>query len=64
MASLANNTNLDVQTRGLAVEVLATLADRRPGMIRKFPEFTETLVPIAFKMMIDMNEVCVSVKQT
>lgn len=43
-------------TKQLAIEFLTTLAESRPGMIRKIPKFCETLIPIVLNLMIDLED--------
>ncbi|KAF9103746.1 hypothetical protein BGX27_010397 [Mortierella sp. AM989] len=57
MLSIIKNKHLEDQTRQSALELLLTLAECSPNMIRKSaPDFASTLVPVALEMMTELGE--------
>jgi len=42
--------------RQLGLEFLVTLAEQRPGMVRKIPNFVQNLVPVVLNFMMDLEE--------
>eukprot|EP01114_Cavostelium_apophysatum_P016598 TRINITY_DN4762_c0_g1_i1.p1 TRINITY_DN4762_c0_g1~~TRINITY_DN4762_c0_g1_i1.p1 ORF type:complete len:1093 (-),score=369.83 TRINITY_DN4762_c0_g1_i1:62-3340(-) len=56
MLTVANAEQLEPATRQLGVEFLVTLAESRPSMVRKIPHYLEKLVPVLFKMMLELDD--------
>ncbi|KAG0008239.1 hypothetical protein BGZ80_003661, partial [Entomortierella chlamydospora] len=57
MLSIIKNTHLEDRTRQSALELLLTLAECSPNMIRKSaPDFAATLVPVALELMTELGE--------
>lgn len=56
MQTISTASNLEDATRHLGLEFLVTLAESKPGMIRRIPKYVETLVPILLNMMLDMED--------
>ena len=48
---------LEDETRFLAVELLVTMAEKAPGMMRKQPVFLNNMVPLALQLMLVVDEV-------
>lgn len=43
-------------TRQLGVEFLVTLAEGKPGMVRKFPKYVESVIPVILNMMLSIED--------
>lgn len=43
-------------SRGTCMEFLLTLAENGKGMIRKFNEFSQSVIPLAFQFMLEIDE--------
>ncbi|KAJ3022606.1 UNVERIFIED_CONTAM: hypothetical protein HDU68_009027, partial [Siphonaria sp. JEL0065] len=56
VSTVMQNEELDSPTRQTAVELLIALAESRPGMIRKLPQFTATIVPILLSWMAKIED--------
>ncbi|KAF9415626.1 hypothetical protein BGZ76_004776, partial [Entomortierella beljakovae] len=57
MLSIIKNKHLEDQTRQSALELLITLAESSPQMVRKSaPHLASTLVPVAMEMMTELGE--------
>eukprot|EP01135_Chromosphaera_perkinsii_P006621 Nk52_evm23s554 gene=Nk52_evmTU23s554 len=56
MVQIGSNTEFEDGTRQLALEVLLTLSEKAPAMVRKFPNFTSSTVPVALNLMIDLDD--------
>ncbi|KAJ3616577.1 hypothetical protein Zmor_011821 [Zophobas morio] len=59
MLAMANNGDLDTHERGLAVELLVSLAENRPGMIRKLANQSNEcalLIQTAFRLIVSIEE--------
>ncbi|KAJ3408814.1 hypothetical protein HDV05_004749, partial [Chytridiales sp. JEL 0842] len=56
LTSLMNNENAEPSTRHTALELLLTLAESRPAMIRKLPQFTSVLVPLLLNWMATIED--------
>ncbi|KAI9179704.1 importin subunit beta-3 [Blastocladiella emersonii ATCC 22665] len=55
--SLATNPELDPDTRHAALELLLTLVDEAPAMVRKqTPDFCQAVVPVALDMMAQLDD--------
>lgn len=48
---------LEDETRFLAVELLVTMAEQAPAMMRKQPTFLHNMVPLALQLMLTVDEV-------
>jgi len=59
-SSTPNTTNVlifsTIAIRQLGLEFLVTLAEQRPGMVRKIPNFVQNLVPVVLNFMMDLEE--------
>jgi len=49
--------NLEEQTRFLAVELLLTISEQAPAMMRKHAVFIQNMVPMALKLMLNVDDV-------
>ncbi|KAI8620372.1 armadillo-type protein [Chytriomyces sp. MP71] len=56
VSSVMSNESLDGQTRQTAAELLIAIAEARPGMVRKVPQFATTLVPLLLSWMAKIDE--------
>jgi len=56
MLQISTASVLEDATRQLGVEFFVTLAESKPGMVRKIPKFLETLLPIVLNMMISLED--------
>jgi len=56
MLTIANTNQLGDAIRQLGLEFLVTLAEQRPGMVRKIPNFIQNLVPVVLNFMMDLEE--------
>ncbi|KAJ3333055.1 hypothetical protein HDU76_011870 [Blyttiomyces sp. JEL0837] len=56
IARLASNADIDSPARQAGVELLVTLAEARPQMVRKIPQFTATLVPLLLSWMASIED--------
>ncbi|ORY50953.1 ARM repeat-containing protein [Rhizoclosmatium globosum] len=56
VATVMQNEDLDSPTRQTAVELLIALSEARPGMIRKLPQFTATIIPILLTWMSKIED--------
>lgn len=57
MVQICGNTQLDDEPRRLAIEVVCELCEKRPQMMRKVPDLAQTVLPVVFGLMIEV-EVC------
>ena len=55
MIQIAGNTDLEDATRHLALEFLLTVAETSPTTARKIPTFCSSVVPLALKMMLELE---------
>ncbi|XP_064614966.1 importin-5-like isoform X2 [Liolophura sinensis] len=51
-----SDANLDDQWRQLALEVIVTLSETAPAMVRKFGNFIPLLVPQVLALMVDLED--------
>ncbi|KAF8926778.1 hypothetical protein BGZ58_010915 [Dissophora ornata] len=56
MLGIVKNRKLEDKTRQSALELLLTLAERAPNLIRKVPDFASNLVPLALEMMTEVED--------
>eukprot|EP01110_Echinostelium_bisporum_P009977 TRINITY_DN3465_c0_g1_i1.p1 TRINITY_DN3465_c0_g1~~TRINITY_DN3465_c0_g1_i1.p1 ORF type:complete len:1087 (+),score=415.45 TRINITY_DN3465_c0_g1_i1:159-3419(+) len=57
MMAIVAHTNFEDATRHLAFEVLNTLAETRPGMMRKqVPQFVKKMLHLAITLMLNLDE--------
>ncbi|KAG0269851.1 hypothetical protein BGZ95_001880, partial [Linnemannia exigua] len=56
MIEIVKKKELEDRTRQSALELLLTLAECAPGMVRKVPDYTTTIVPVALEMMTELEE--------
>jgi hypothetical protein len=56
MLIIANTAQLQDGIRQLGLEFLVTLAEQRPGMVRKVPNFVQNLIPVVLNFMLDIEE--------
>jgi len=54
--TVSSAEQLDKETRFLAVEMLLTLSEQAPAMMRKQQAFVANIVPLALKLMVDVDE--------
>ncbi|KAJ8031234.1 Importin-5 [Holothuria leucospilota] len=53
---IANNTELDDQWRQLGLEMVVTLSEVAPAMLRKFPRFLPLIMNQMLAMMVDIDD--------
>ncbi|KAG0325589.1 hypothetical protein BGZ99_000415 [Dissophora globulifera] len=53
---IIRNKKLEDKTRQSALELLLTLAECAPNLIRKVPDFASSLVPLALEMMTEVED--------
>ena len=56
MVQIGNNAEMEDGTRHLALELLVTVSEKAPAMVRKFPNFTSLAVPMALNLMVDLED--------
>lgn len=56
MVRVMKDSNLEDRTRQTALELLLTLVESAPGMIRKQPDFCNQIIPVALEMMTDLED--------
>eukprot|EP01134_Creolimax_fragrantissima_P002765 CFRG2765T1 len=56
MVAVASNENYNENARKLAIELITTLCEKRPAMIRKFEGFPQLVLPVAFGMMLEIED--------
>jgi len=56
MLQIAGANHLEDATKQLAVEFLVTLAENKPTMMRKYPKFLESLLPLILNLMMDLED--------
>eukprot|EP00911_Craspedida_sp_UC1_P002453 UC1_evm1s1826 len=57
MVEIAGNTAVNSDCRKLALEVLVSLAESAPGMIRKVPEYCAQVIPLCMSLLLDVEDV-------
>ena len=56
MVSIAKDKSFDDRTRQTALELLLTLSEAAPPMIRKLPNFAQEIIPVAMEMITDIED--------
>ncbi|KAF9578472.1 hypothetical protein BGW38_005703, partial [Lunasporangiospora selenospora] len=56
MIEIVKKKDLEDRTRQSALELLLTLAECAPAMVRKVPDYTTTIVPVALEMMTELED--------
>ena len=56
MLLIASTVQLEFDTRAHAVELLLTLAERAPALVRRHPNVVQRLVPITFEMLCAVDD--------
>ncbi|KAL6068524.1 Importin-5 [Balamuthia mandrillaris] len=56
MLTIANTSQLADAIRQLGLEFLVTLAEQRPGMVRKIPSFVQNLIPVVLNFMLALED--------
>ncbi|KAK9729082.1 importin subunit beta-3 [Basidiobolus ranarum] len=56
MVQIMKDSTLEDSTRQTALELLLTLAETAPGMVRKTPNFCNMIIPVALEMMTDLED--------
>ncbi|KAG0205651.1 hypothetical protein BGX28_002767 [Mortierella sp. GBA30] len=56
MLGIVKNKDLEDATRQSALELLLTLAECAPNLIRKVPDFTSAIVPVLMEMMTELED--------
>jgi hypothetical protein len=56
MAQQMQNTELEDATRQICLELLLTLTEHAPGMMRKHPNFAQTVIPITLDWMAELED--------
>ncbi|KAJ1912131.1 importin subunit beta-3 [Mycoemilia scoparia] len=51
-----SRNELEDSTRQASLELLVTLAEVAPGMVRKYPEFCESTIPVALQMLSEIGD--------
>ncbi|KAI9310005.1 armadillo-type protein, partial [Dichotomocladium elegans] len=56
MVGIAKDKTFEDRTRQTALELLLTLAEAAPAMVRKVPNFASEIIPVAMEMLTDMED--------
>ncbi|KAI7872213.1 armadillo-type protein [Spinellus fusiger] len=56
MVGIAKDKSFDDRTRQTAMELLLTLAEAAPGLVRKVPNFASEIMPVAMEMTTDIED--------
>ncbi|KAI9024505.1 hypothetical protein CLU79DRAFT_834266 [Phycomyces nitens] len=56
MVGIAKDKSFEDRTRQTALELLLTLAEAAPGMVRKVPNFASEIIPVAMEMTTDIED--------
>lgn len=56
MVTIAKDKSFDDRTRQTALELLLTLSEAAPPMIRKLPNFAQEIIPVAMEMITDIED--------
>ncbi|KAI9339498.1 armadillo-type protein [Pilaira anomala] len=56
MVSIAKDKSFDDRTRQTALELLLTISEAAPPMIRKLPNFAQEVIPVAMEMITDIDD--------
>ncbi|KNC80456.1 hypothetical protein SARC_07181 [Sphaeroforma arctica JP610] len=55
-STIAGNAAFNEEARKLAIELIVTLCEQRAGMIRKIDGFAELVLPVAFTMLLEIED--------
>lgn len=56
MVSVAKDKSFDDRTRQTALELLLTISEAAPPMVRKLPNFASEIIPVAIEMITDIDD--------
>lgn len=56
MVSISKDKSFEDRTRQTALELLLTLSEAAPPMIRKLPNFAQEVIPVAMEMITDIDD--------
>ncbi|KAI9190858.1 importin subunit beta-3 [Polychytrium aggregatum] len=56
LVGILKNKSIEASTRHTALEILITIGEYAPAMVRKFPEYASTLIPIMLEWMADLED--------
>lgn len=56
MVSIAKDKSFEDRTRQTVLELLLSLAEAAPSMIRKLPNFAQEVIPVAMEMVTDIDD--------
>lgn len=56
MVTIAKDKSFDDRTRQTALELLLTLSESAPAMVRKVPNFASEVIPVAMEMITDIDD--------
>ncbi|KAI9499421.1 hypothetical protein BDB00DRAFT_796249 [Zychaea mexicana] len=56
MVSISKDKTFEDRTRQTALELLLTLSEASPAMVRKVPNFASEVIPVAMEMVTDMED--------
>jgi len=56
MVQITSTNSVEDSTRHLAVELLITLTEKAPAMIRKYKGFVESVYPACWSLMVDIED--------
>ncbi|KAG0331637.1 hypothetical protein BG000_010719 [Podila horticola] len=56
MIEIVKKKEFDDRTRQSALELLLTLAECAPGLVRKVPDYASAIVPVAMEMMTELED--------
>lgn len=56
MVTIAKDKSFEDRTRQTALELLLTISEAAPPMIRKLPNFASEIIPVAMEMITDIED--------
>ena len=56
MVTIAKDKAFEDRTRQTALELLLTLSEAAPAMVRKLPNFAAEVIPVAMEMVTDIED--------
>jgi len=56
MFQISGADGLEPETRHMAVEFILTLAENKPGMVRKIPSLVDRFLPICLRFMMELDD--------
>jgi len=56
MLTIANTSQLNEAMRQLSLEFLVTLAEQKPGMVRKISTFPANIIPVVLNFMLELDD--------